>query len=471
MHTVGITLKMKLNEILIKNKIVKYESSASVGKRYVVLDESTGRIKSLHPTKEVAYRHIKTKTFVTEKTKILSEAISFSFDGRNFPVGSIFQLNAEGTKWGVGLGNADEIVEFEGRKARAAAQSLVNNLPAGQQRWTASTLKNAAGRLSSNRNASVNIKQIDLTRFNRRAVINTFANLENIKDSNKFVGPTLAKILNSNFWRGFSRIVGAVGIPVAVVWTNIGIINDLEEEANNDPSKAEENYELRNIIIAQTSAQILFFLRYVLRTTSLFNRALSAIKWTVRSVQGGAALTVAGSIPSALSFLVTEAGWLIAAWIISSEAVQTALAEWIHDSMFSGIFQMAGQGVSLAATFLDNAFDGRFGTAELRNSMRWESGDPEQVEGGEFSSTSEWAKLVFHGLLFPPGREKQLVPYIRPEQRATLLRQKLGIAEEPVAGGRGDGAAEVARRNADAAQTATSEPGMPVNPDARTGPQ
>lgn len=461
---------MKLNEILIKNKIVRYEASAPSGKRFVVLDESMNRVISVHATKESAKNSLPTQTTINEQRKRLTE--SFSFDGRNWPVGSVFQLNAEGTRWGVGLGVADEIIEFEGPRAQAAARALVDNLPSGQTTWDKSSLEAQARRRRMPSGVTARVEQIDLSRLNRAAAVNSFASLENIRNSNRFVGPTLTKILSSPMWRGFSRIGAAVGIPLAIIWTNIGLINDLEEEANNNPDVAQENYELRNIILAQTSVQVLFFLRYVMRTASVFNRALRAIKWTVRSVQGGAALTGVGAIPSALSFLVTEAGWLVAGWIISSPTVQNALAEWIHDSMFSGIFELAGQGVSLALTALDAAFDGRFGTGAARAAIGWESSQPQPNEDGEYASSSEWAKLVFHGLLFPPGRENLLVPYIGPEQRAALLRQTLGMGEEAAPAPTGDSAADVELD--DAARTAqpqTSEPGMPVNPDARSGPQ
>lgn len=459
---------MKILEVLVNNEIVQYDETAPLGKRWLVVDESSGRVKSIHPTKETAHKNIKTKP-VFEQKKPLIEQASFSFDGRNFPVGSVFQLNSEGTRWGVGLGVDNEIVEFEGRNARNAAQRLVDNLPQGQQRWTAGTLRTAARRISATPGVTAGIREIDLSRFNRRATINSFANLENIRTSNRYVGPTLAKILNSAFWRGFSRIGGAVGIPLAVIWTNVGIINDLEEEAERNPNTAEENYELRNIILAQTSTQVIFFLGFVLRNASLFNRALRAIKWTVRSVQGSIALTGAGALPSALSFLITEAGWLVAGWIISSETVQRALAEWIHDSMFSGIFEIVGQGISAAATVLDAAFDGRFGTRALRRGMGWDTRDPEDVEDGEYTSSSEWAKLVFHGLLFPPGEEQKVVPYIPPEERENLLRARFGLEEQaPAAEQPTETPAEAP---AETPSPQTSEPGLPTNPDAAPQPQ
>lgn len=218
----------------------------------------------------------------------------------------------------------------------------------------------------------------------------------------------------------------------------------------------------------------------IMRTTSLFNRALSAIKWTVRAIQGGVAATGAGAIPSALSLLVTESAWLIAGWIITSPTVQRAIAEWIQDTIvLREIFSYTGAAVVAGADILDAALDGQFGTGELRDRLGFGRRDPEEAAEGEYHSSSEWAKLVFHDLLFPPGREQLLVPYIAPEERARLLREKMNLAEEAGAEpGMDTGTPlEVPDNPEDllpptpGAEPATTEPGLPTNPDARPGPQ
>ena len=455
---------MKLNEILINNKIVKYNDKAPIGMRYVVVDESMNRVISTHPTKELAFKKI--KPVIVEQKKNLFE--NFNFDGKTWPVGSVFQLDSQGTRWGVGLGVDDEIIEFEGRDARAAARNLVDNLPSGQTAWDRASLETAASSRRMPRGVTAKVEPIDTNWRNRRATVDSFAALERLKNVG-YVGPTLVKILESPWWRGFNRIVSSVGIPAAVIWTNIGIINDLEEEAQQNPNMAQENYELRNIILSQTSAQIAFFLGFaVFGNANYLNRALRAIKWTVRAAQGSAALTGVGAIPSALSFLLTEAGWLVAGWILQSETVQRALAEYIHDSMFSEFFQASGQAIAGGIEVLDILFDGRFGTGALLDAIKWESQQTVSAEEGEFASSSEWAKLVFHGLLFPPGKENMLVPYIPPEQRATMLRETLGISQDTP-----DSAPTTDQPQASpgANPNTSSEPGLPVNPDARTGPQ
>lgn len=396
---------------------------------------------------------------IETKKSIIVESTP-AFDKRTFPVGELFPLDSNMTKWGVGLGSADEIIEFSAdgdKSARTIAQDFLDDVGESNRtnaarlkaraRSSGGVIKNFAGLMGS---------------LNKRGTYATFAALEAIKNSSR-VGPTLSRVLTSPVWRGFGKIVGAVGVPALIVWTNIGIINELEIEAEADPNKQEENYALRNILISQTSAQLLVYLTMIVRNGSLFRKALSGIKWTVRAIQGATAATGVGAIPSVLSLLVTESAWLIAGFIISSERVQRALAEWIHGSMVSVLFEGAGQLISGAATVLDVALDGAFGSGALRRSMGWGGETAEEAADGEVVGTSDWAKLVFHGLLFPPGTEKMLVPYINPEERTRLLQAALGLEVQQDTTSDSQTAADAAidrRMDGDAAATQTSEPGM-----------
>lgn len=450
---------MKLNEVLIKNKVIKYNASAPVGNRYIVLDESMNHVISKHATKESAEKQINK----SKQIKIITEAAALPPSGV-FPAGQIFPYGANG--YAIGLGNADEVIRFTDasniNRAQRAAQQFLNDMPEAD-RTNPAKLKTKAGPTKVLRISSFT------QGLNRRIATSEIKSFEALEKLPK-IGPTLRKALDSPWWRGFGRILAGVGggltVAGGLVYTGIGVINDLENEAEADPSKLEENMELRNILVGQISVQVLFILRIIFGNARLFGRALNAIKWTVRAVQAGVAGTGVGAIPSAISFLITEAGWLIAGWVITRPSVQLAMAEWFHGNLIGVLLGFVGTAVVGAATLLDAAFDGQYGTGALRDSLGFGRREAEAAPDGEFTSSSEWAKLVFHGILFPPGQEQQLVPYIGPEQRATLLRQTMGLANATQ--GRGDGAAEVDRRRADAA---TSEPGMPVNPDARTGPQ
>lgn len=447
---------MKLNEILVKNHLIKYDSNANSGMRYLVIDESMNRVISTHATKESAKKQIK------QSTAIITETASPPPPGV-FPAGQIFPYGVSG--YAIGLGNDSKVLRFtdsDPNRALAQAQEFLNNLDEADR--TDPAKLQTAGRQNV----------LDISSFkqglNRRIARAESRSLQAVENLPR-IGSTVRSMLASPWWRGFGRMTTGLGLGVAIVWTMFEVINDLENESEDDPSTQEENMQLRNILIGQVSVQVLIILRIIFGNARLFNRALTAIKWTVRSVQAGVASTGVGAIPSAVSFLLTEAGWLVAGWIISRPGVQLAIAEWFHGNLMGVVLGGIGSVVVMAATALDAAFDGQYGTGALRRGLGWDAGNAEDAVDGEVVSTSEWAKLVFHGLLFPPGREKLLVPYIAPEQRATLLRQAMGLEEQATAPA-GDSDADVAAD--DAARTAqpqTSEPGMPVNPDARTGPQ
>jgi hypothetical protein len=451
---------MKLNEVLINKRTVKYDKSSSVGSRWLVVDESTNRVIETHATKPNAF------SSVALPVHPLYETASPSRAPGHFIAGELFELG--GSRWGVGLDSADEVIEFVGDNNRrsdqalAAARNFLNNLPE-DDRTNAAKLRRAAARTQGATIRDISRLTQSLARRAAQASATSFEALGEIRR----VGPTLRAALQNPYIRGFGRIAGATGLAANLIFSGMEIINDLENEAEDDPNVLEENMELRNIVVGQISVQVMFLLLQVMRNASLFNRALRWIKWTVRSAQGAAALTGVGTIPSVLSVLITEAGWLVAGWVITSPSVQRSLAEWMHGNIMGVFVGGLGAGVVMASSALDAAFDGQFGTGAFRRALGWERRDAEEAPEGEYSSSSEWAKLVFHGLLFPPGREQMLVPYIAPEQRAALLRQKLDLAEETPEPAQPVDPAQPAPTE----PTPTSEPGLPVNPDAPPVPQ
>lgn len=416
---------MKLLEVLVDHKEVKYLKNAPVGMRYAVVDESTKQILSKHPTKESAK-----KILGESQTKILKEA-SGAPPTDIFPAGELFPFDG-GKTWAIGLGDGDRVIRFSGdtpdKALEAANQFLENMDPAHRTRPR--RLELAA------RSAGDNVKVVEgLSKFRNtlqrrvaQANITSFQALEKVPR----VGPTLRKILSSPWWRGAGRIFGGLTIGAELIWAGLSVLNDLDLELDQaqSPEEANEILELRNILVGQISIQLIIALRIIFGNARMFTRALRVIKWIVRVAQGAVAATVVGTIPSAVSLLVTESAWLIAGWVISSPTVQRAMAEWFHGNLMGDLLGGLGTGVVFAAKVLDELADGQFGTGALRDALDIESRQPDgSGEEGEYTSSSEWAKLVFHGLLFPPGRENLLVPYIPPEQRATLLRETMGLGE------------------------------------------
>jgi len=390
-------------------------------------------------TIQLEHLRMKILDVIENKTTITFESRKAIFEDANprleFMVGELYPiqggLNQPVQRYAVGLGGNDYI-EFEsvrGTSARQAAEQFIEGIDEADRTNTRALRRAAGNRPIRSFDGFRNLA----SRLAAKGTISQFSALANIPRA----GPTLTKILSSPVWAGFFRILGAATLSADIYFSSIEVINDLENEAREDPNREEELFQLRNILIAQMHVQIGLTLYQVMRTASLFRRALSAIKWTVRSIQGAAALSGVGTVPSLLSLIVTEAGWFVAGFVIANPTVQRAIAEWIQDSMFAGIFDIAGQGISGAYQILDTALDGAFGTDAMRRNLGWDNDRTEAAEG-EMVTNSEWAKLVFHGLLFPPGAEKHLVPYINPNERTRLLQEKLGVtatdSEQPEAG-------------------------------------
>ena len=359
----------------------------------------------------------------------------------DFPLGEVFPVDGpSGDRFAVGLGT-NEIIQFEAQ-GRVTAKEQAENFLAkireentvtrnGKQEpkpLTKEMLKKAARATPTATLRSLAGFKQSLSRLAAQASASNYADLEKIPK----VGPFLNHIMTSPSWKGFFKIVAAVGFPLMAYANMIEIINELqtEAEATQDQELKKKNYELSNILIGQLSIQVLLVLFIIFRDASLFRKALRAIKWTVRAIQGGAALTGVGTIPSIISLLITEAGWLVAGLVISSPTVQRALAEYLHGLMFIGTgVAFVGSTVRGAAQVLDTVFDGAYGTSSLRRDLGWDSKSADAPDK-EVTASSEWAKLVFKGLLFPPGKEKHLVPYMTNGQRTAALESVFGFEQQ-----------------------------------------
>ena len=399
---------------------------------------------------------IEHKTTITYKTNLV-EAKAASI-GDNFPLGAVVPLDGVGgNTWAIGLGT-DEVIQFSSdTKNKVNGETAARNFLKSneglfnKEKPAINQIKSAAADLGDNvkvRNLSGFFRSLSTRAASASA--STYQALQKIPAP--VVGGTLEKVLASKVWTGLFRAIGAVGLPYAAITNAIEIINDLEREAQEDPSKEKELLELRNILVGQLSVQLLAILIIIFRNAQYIKRALGPIKWTVRAIQGGGVVSGVGTIPTLVSMLVTEAAWLAAGFIVTSATVQRKLAEYFHGMAMGEILGFLGAGVVAGVQVLDNLTDGAFGTAEMRRSLGW---DPDSADApeGEMTTSSEWAKLVFHGLLFPPGAKKYKVPYIAPQERVRMLQDKMGIQPAPPQ------------------DNQPSVPGLPENPDAPPGPQ
>ena len=445
---------------------------------------------------------------IKETKFVLKESGSgLDLSSMNFALGSIFPSDAQGSGinptrsrrvWRVGLGVADEVAEFTSeRDANAFVRALresddfgtyfENGFASERTRVTPAELDKLRNRVTS---ASGRLKTFSrgvmsaAGRMAARGSYLTFASLENIPRA----GPTLTKILASPWWKGFFRAVAAAGLTVSVYTSIIGVINDLETEAERGEISDDEALELRNILLGQLSIQVLAFWVAAFRNARTVARVISAVRFAVRAAQGATIVAGAAAAPATLgssllasggailSFLVTEAGFWGLQYLLTRPEIQRGLAEWLHGNMFGDIVGAVGMATAGAITVAEEVFQGDFGTGALRRAIGFEEGENEEING-EVWASSEWAKLVFHNLLFP-SNERIVVPYIAPDRREALINERLGIEALPTTGqtNRENNPFPAIDPNASPEDllpppTPTSEPGLPTNPDARPGPQ
>ena len=277
--------------------------------------------------------------------------------------------------------------------------------------------------------------------------------------------------------RGPMRAIGAIGgsrvaAMFAIFYGMMVAIDEIDAEMEELPPGSDKLNELQReaeIIAGQayltlTSIILTFFLSF-----NRLRALVRVLKNTVRgaAVAAGAATgsivpgagTVAGAVAGFALTEIASAGLLI---ILSQPSTHRWFAKYITDTIFGDAFQFVGSNANAALQKVAAITGGAYGTGFLLRSFSTEAMQSGGVEG-EYYSDSEWAKLVFGGLMFGEGEDSKLVPYITPSRREQLLNETLGISETP----------EVNSPQAapGANPETSSEPGMPVNPDAQAGPQ
>tara|TARA_B100001287_G_scaffold102251_1_gene85902 strand:- start:1968 stop:3401 length:1434 start_codon:yes stop_codon:yes gene_type:complete len=268
------------------------------------------------------------------------------------------------------------------------------------------------------------------------------------------------------------------GVMAAVADVEVEI-----QEAAGDPQRQTELEEIKSILQGQAFTYLMLPLAQMLAKTKLVKKMLSPIKWSVRAAQGAAAATGVGAAISIPSLLLSEAAWFLIPMIIAMPVVQRSIAEFLAGSFLGDVFEGVGETGMAALGVADRALDGKFGTGWFRDKME---GDltPRNLDGsgsdvgtgrggfeekikkgrkGTYYGNSQWAKLVFGSILFPPDQKSRLVPYIAPSRREQLLNSLMEL--NPIDAQPQPQPAPGANPNT------SSQPGLPTNPDALPGPQ
>ena len=277
--------------------------------------------------------------------------------------------------------------------------------------------------------ADIDGGKLTTTKFTRswslgRAIRNgTAADYENMT---KARNSGLGKLLQNRTFKIVMGFVAAAGLIYGMV-IEIEQVQIEIEAAEREGGDVERLKEIKSILVGQLIALYAAQVAVLLTRTRYVKALLAPIRMAVRGGQLATALTGVGAIPSLISLIVTEAFWIVIPLILNSTSMQRWLAEVIVDSSFGDLVATVGRNVTNVATFANTYLEGRFGTGTLARALN--GYDPKEVEGvtGEYYGESEWAKLVFGTLMFPPGGESILIPYIPKDRRETLLTGTLGL--------------------------------------------
>ena len=336
----------------------------------------------------------------TPKTKqVITEAVLSDLPA--FEPGISQISNSKSGGWALFLDDGKSFYKFD--SAKDATDALDNLNKPGV---TPSQFQSKYGKPTANR-------------WSRASIIITMSEFELAGKKNP--AGFVAKALADPKWRGVFRFFGLASIGYGAIMGSIAAI----DEVMNDPSMSREEKEReRNILVGILSTELVLVLMAIFRSGSLLRKAMRGLKALVRGIQIGAAATGVGTLPSLFSMILTESAWVAVGFAMSSSTVQRALAQYIKDTLVGDFFNFVGLSVGTSAAMLDQATDGALGSKQIRRALGFDEGDGSSAADGEVYASSDWAKLVFHDLIFP-SNEKVEIPYINPVRREELMFEKL----------------------------------------------
>ena len=237
----------------------------------------------------------------------------------------------------------------------------------------------------------------------------------------------LTKIATSPYFTGFFKLLGILGINVALYKTYIINYDQVASTPDSEFKEggAAEKEELLDIITGLFVSQVILVTSMafrVIRVVTLVN----LIRTPIRAMQLGGAATGVGTVPSLITMIVTEAAFWGATYLLTRPGVQMKLAEYIASVGASVFFGAVGAAADTIAVSLNSVTNGALGGATLRDALTFKKG-VKKMPTGTAHASSEWAKLAFQDMIFPPDMEKVKVPYLILGDRTNAIYDALEI--------------------------------------------
>ena len=233
------------------------------------------------------------------------------------------------------------------------------------------------------------------------------------------------RLLQNTKLLAFFKFLGVLGISAQLFQSMIINYDTVRNEPITDDFTQDDKEELLAVIEGLWVTQTVVILLAVFRIVKV-GRLITLLRAPIRAFQAGAAATGVGFVPSLISMIVTEAAFWGATYLLTRPAVQMKLADWLAGSSVDWLFEGIGNTVDLASQALEKITNGAFGGPTLRDALSFEKGVKKMPTGTAYAS-SEWAKLAFQDMIFPPDMEKIKVPYYVMSDRSKGIYDALDI--------------------------------------------
>jgi len=243
-----------------------------------------------------------------------------------------------------------------------------------------------------------------------------------IKNSNG----RLTRIFSNSLFQGLLKLFAILGVSVELYKSFVVNYDTVKHTPDSEfDGGAAEKEELLDVITGFFVSQVVLVLAMAFKAVRAA-LIIGRIRGAIRAIQAGAAATGVGTIPALVSMIVTEAAFWGAVYLFTRPSIQMMFAKWIANSVASSIFETVGNAADIAAMSLDTITNGALGGATLRDALTFEGGVKKMPTGTAYSS-SEWAKIAFQDMIFPPDMEKVKVPYLILGDRTNAIFDALDI--------------------------------------------
>lgn len=273
---------------------------------------------------------------------------------------------------------------------------------------------------------------------------NTKQRIAQIGQINKEAFPRTNAWRSSRSGRVFFRLLSAFMVEEILRNSILITMANIEAEFMEGEITEAEYVDKVEVAWGMYAIQITGIMLVFLKTGKNVTFVVKTIRNIVRTGQLAAGSTGVGTVPALISALVTEAGFQLAIFALTNPKTQKFLVdyivEWGQESVFGAMIQggveMAGQGLNAAAAGLNALTGGLVGSEDFfsASGAAEASGfvDPgaREIAGvdGSAYATSQWARLVFQDLIFPPGTsiESRKVPYYTRTRREMMMAEDFG---------------------------------------------